>query len=54
MKFDAEQFAIRSQQARRGKWWKAAMADNGPQEEFIFELPAFEFCNSQSRSGDKF
>ena len=30
------------------------MADNRRQDEFTFELPAVEFRNSDSRSGDKF
>ena len=30
------------------------MADERRQEEFAFELPAVEFCNSQSRSLEKF
>jgi len=34
--------------------WKAATAEIRGQDEFTFELPAVEFCNSERPSGDKF
>ncbi|RLT10373.1 MAG: hypothetical protein DWI22_03835 [Planctomycetota bacterium] len=54
VKCAAEQFAIRRQQGRPENVWKAATADIRGQNEFTFELPAVEFCNSERPSGDKF